>query len=281
MKIITKILKFIVMTIIVLCLTYIGIKNIAFSTIFNKEYVIKKLDETNFYSETYKLVESNFENYIGQSGLEEDVIKNICTEDKVRKDINIILSNIYNGTKEEIDTSEIANKLNSNIDEQNVRTAKNSEAINEFVEHICQSYKDSIISTKYDATINNQYEKIIQKLGKVETIIIIVLIISIIIVIVLNIKDLLKILLNLQTISLATAIMQFAITITINKNVNISGIKVFNEAFSMSIVTIIQDIFGKINKFGIILLIIYVIFVIIYSIVEKCTKSNNSKIEEE
>lgn len=279
MKIITKILKFIVMTIIVLCLTYIGIKNIAFSTIFNKEYVIKKLDETNFYSETYKLVESNFENYIGQSGLEEDVIKNICTEDKVRKDINIILSNIYNGTKEEIDTSEIANKLNSNIDEQNVRTAKNSEAINEFVEHICQSYKDSIISTKYDATINNQYEKIIQKLGKVETIIIIVLIISIIIVIVLNIKDLLKILLNLQTISLATAIMQFAITI--NKNVNISGIKVFNEAFSMSIVTIIQDIFGKINKFGIILLIIYVIFVIIYSIVEKCTKSNNSKIEEE
>ena len=227
------------------------------------------------------MVESNFENYIGQSGLEEDVIKNICTEDKVRKDINIILSNIYNGTKEEIDTSEIANKLNSNIDEQNVRTAKNSEAINEFVEHICQSYKDSIISTKYDATINNQYEKIIQKLGKVETIIIIVLIISIIIVIVLNIKDLLKILLNLQTISLATAIMQFAITITINKNVNISGIKVFNEAFSMSIVTIIQDIFGKINKFGIILLIIYVIFVIIYSIVEKCTKSNNSKIEEE
>lgn len=281
MKIITKILKFIVMTIIVLCLTYIGIKNIAFSTIFNKEYIIKKLDETNFYSETYKLVESNFENYIGQSGLEEDVIKNICTEDKVRKDINIILSNIYNGTKEEINTSEIANKLNSNIDEQNVRTAKNSEAINEFVEHICQSYKDTIISTKYDATINNQYEKIIQKLGKIETIIIVVLIISIIILIALNIKDLLKILLNLQTISLATAIMQFAITITINKNVNISGIKAFNEAFSMSIVTIIQDIFGKINKFGIILLIIYVISVIIYSIVEKCTKSNNSKIEEE
>ena len=281
MKIITKILKFIVMTIIVLCLTYIGIKNIAFSTIFNKEYIIKKLDETNFYSETYKLVESNFENYIGQSGLEEDVIKNICTEDKVRKDINIILSNIYNGTKEEINTSEVANKLNSNIDEQNVRTAKNSEAINEFVEHICQSYKDTIISTKYDATINNQYEKIIQKLGKIETIIIVVLIISIIILIALNIKDLLKILLNLQTISLATAIMQFAITITINKNVNISGIKAFNEAFSMSIVTIIQDIFGKINKFGIILLIIYVISVIIYNIVEKCTKSNNSKIEEE
>ena len=281
MKIITKILKFIVMTIIVLCLTYIGIKNIAFSTIFNKEYIIKKLDETNFYSETYKLVESNFENYIGQSGLGEDVIKNICTEDKVRKDINIILSNIYNGAKEEIDTSEIANKLNSNIDEQNVRTSKNSEAINEFVEHICQSYKDTIISTKYDATINNQYEKIIQKLGKIETIIIVVLIISIIILIALNIKDLLKILLNLQTISLATAIMQFAITITINKNVNISGIKAFNEAFSMSIVTIIQDIFGKINKFGIILLIIYVISVIIYNIVEKCTKSNNSKIEEE
>lgn len=281
MKIITKILKFIVMTIIVLCLTYIGIKNIAFSTIFNKEYIIKKLDETNFYLETYKLVESNFENYIGQSGLEEEVLKNICTEDKVRKDINIILSNIYDGTKEQIDTSEIANKLNSNIDEQNVRTAKNDKAIDEFVEHICQSYKDTIISTKYDETINNQYEKITQKLGKIDTIIVIILIINMIILIALNIKDLLKIVLNIQMISLATAIMQFIITITINKNVNISGIKVFNEAFSTLIVTIMQDIFSKINKFGVILLLIYVISVIIYSIAEKYNKNNNSKIQEE
>ena len=98
MKIIINIFKFIAMALIVLCLTFLGIKNIAFSTILDKEYIIKKLEETNFYSETYKLVESSFENYIDQSGLEEVVLKNICTEDKVKRDINIILSNIYNGT---------------------------------------------------------------------------------------------------------------------------------------------------------------------------------------
>ena len=178
MKIIINIFKFIAMALIVLCLTFLGIKNIAFSTILDKEYIIKKLEETNFYSETYKLVESSFENYIDQSGLEEVVLKNICTEDKVKRDINIILSNIYDGKQEEIDITEISNKLNSNIDAQNVRTTKNSEAIDEFVKHICQAYKDTIISTKYDKTINNKYEQIVKIMGQVEKIVITVLIFS-------------------------------------------------------------------------------------------------------
>ena len=211
MKIIINIFKFIAMALIVLCLTFLGIKNIAFSTILDKEYIIKKLEETNFYSETYKLVESSFENYIDQSGLEEVVLKNICTEDKVKRDINIILSNIYDGKQEEIDITEISNKLNSNIDAQNVRTTKNSEAIDEFVKHICQAYKDTIISTKYDKTINNKYEQIVKIMGQVEKIVITVLIINAILLILLNIKNIIQILLNIQTIALATTVIQFII----------------------------------------------------------------------
>lgn len=267
MKVGKKILNFIFVLVIALSFTFIGVKSVVFKTIFNKEYVLEQMEKNNFYSETYKLVESGFENYIGQSGLDEEVIKNICTEDKIKNDINIILSNIYEGTNEKIDTSEISNNLNSNIDKENVRTSSNSKAIDEFVEHICQSYKDTIISTSYENTINEKYNKITQKITKVQNILIIAIIISIIGVIALNVKDILKLLFWTESAVLSSAVMQLAITTVIKSKVNIDGIKIFNDAFSNIVVTIIKDILSKINIIAGKFIIVYFILVVIYAII--------------
>jgi hypothetical protein len=267
MKVGKKILNFIFVLVIALSFTFIGVKSVVFKTIFNKEYVLEQMENNNFYSETYKLVESGFENYIGQSGLDEEVIKNICTEDKIKNDINIILSNIYEGTNEKIDTSEISNNLNSNIDKENVRTSSNSKAIDEFVEHICQSYKDTIISTNYENTINEKYSKITQKITKVQNILIIAIIISIIGVIALNVKDILKLLFWTESAVLSSAVMQLAITTVIKSKVNIDGIKIFNDAFSNIVVTIIKDILSKINIIAGKFIIVYFILVVIYAII--------------
>lgn len=267
MKVGKKILNFIFVLVIALSFTFIGVKSVVFKTIFNKEYVLEQMEKNNFYSETYKLVESGFENYIGQSGLDEEVIKNICTEDKIKNDINIILSNIYEGTNEKIDTLEISNNLNSNIDKENVRTSSNSKAIDEFVEHICQSYKDTIISTNYENTINEKYSKITQKITKVQNILIIAIIISIIGVIALNVKDILKLLFWTESAVLSSAVMQLAITTVIKSKVNIDGIKIFNDAFSNIVVTIIKDILSKINIIAGKFIIVYFILVVIYAII--------------
>lgn len=267
MKVGKKILNFIFVLVIALSFTFIGVKSVVFKTIFNKEYVLEQMETNNFYSETYKLVESGFENYIGQSGLDEEVIKNICTEDKIKNDINIILSNIYEGTNEKIDTSEISNNLNSNIDKENVRISSNSKAIDEFVEHICQSYKDTIISTSYENTINEKYSKITQKITKVQNILIIAIIISIIGVIALNVKDILKLLFWTESAVLSSAVMQLAITTVIKSKVNIDGIKIFNDAFSNIVVTIIKDILSKINIIAGKFIIVYFILVVIYAII--------------
>ena len=267
MKIIINILKFIIMVILTVCLLFVGIKNVVTSTMLNKTYILQKLDETNFYSETYKIVESNFENYISQSGLDEEVLENICTEDKVKKDINIIISNIYDGTNEEIDTTEIAEKLNSNIDKQNVRTSKNSSAIDEFVNHICESYRDSIINTKYDKTINDLYEKILGGLEKVNKIVITISIIDIVLLVALNIKNISKILANFAETTFATSLLQFVFIIIIKAKVDISNIKAFNDAFSETIVAIIKNILNQINILGIVMLFISIIFTVIYEII--------------
>lgn len=277
MKIIINILKFIIMVILTVCLLFVGIKNVVTSTMLNKKYILQKLDETNFYSETYKIVKSNFENYISQSGLDEDVLENICTEDKVKKDINIIISNIYDGTNEEIDTAEIAERLNSNIDKQNVRTSKNNKAIDEFVNHICESYRDSIINTKYDKTINTLYEKTLRNLEKINKIVITISIIGIVLLVVLNIKNISKILANLAETTFATSLLQFVFIIIIKTKVDISNIKAFNEAFSETIVEIIKNILNQINILGIVMLFISIIFTVIYEIIVYHTSVKKQK----
>ena len=280
MKNVIKILKFLVLLILTLCLIFVCLKNIAISTIFSQQYILQKLDETDFYSETYKIVESNFENYIGQSGLDDEVLNEICTQEKVRKDINIIISNIYEGTNEEIDTTEIAERLNTNIDNQNVRTNKNSSAIDEFVNHICDSYKDAIINTKYENQINEMYKKIIKLLDKINNIVIALMIISVVLLVIMNIESITILIANIATVLLSTSFLQFICMSVVRKNVNISNIKILNDAFSKTIVTIIKDIFSRVNKIGIILLVTSLIFIVVYEIIYY-KKIKNKKIVSE
>ena len=277
MKIVINILKFIVMLVLVLCVLFFGLKNIAFSTILNKDYVLNKLEETNFYSGTFELVKSGFENYIAQSGLEEEALNNICTEEKVKNDIGIIINNIYSGTNEDIDTTEIANNLNANIDKLNVRTPQNQKALDKFVDQICTEYKDTILNTKYENTIHNALNKVIQIMEKLQTIILIVTIIGIICIILLNVKNIYKLVGNIGTILFSSSLVILIAIKLLNVNVNISAIKLFNNTFSNSIVTVLQDIINKINNFGLILLIISIILIILNAVIYilKFKETNN------
>lgn len=281
MKILINILKFIIMLILVVCILFFGIKNIVLSTIIDKDYVLNKLEETNFYSGTYELVESGFENYIAQSGLEEEVLNNICTEEKIKNDIGIIINNIYNGTNEEIDTTEIANNLNANIDKLDVRTSQNKSALDKFVQQICTEYKNTILNTKYENTIHEILNKTTNLLEKLQTIVTIVTIISVICLILLNIKNISKLVGNIGTVLLSSSVTILVVINLINANINISAIKLFNNVFSSSIVTILQDILSKVNKFGIIILITSIVVILINAIINFVKTNQKEEIKEE
>ena len=184
MKVLVNLLKFIFIMILTVAIIGLGLFAIAFSTVLNKDYVVQKLEETDFYSGTYKLVESNFENYIYQSGLDEEVLDDICTEEKIKQDIQIMLSNIYNGTNQKIDTTEIANKLNGNIEKLGVKNRQNENAIQQFVTHICDEYTNTLIHTKYENKINEIYKKGTEILNKIYEIILVVFVIDIIAIII-------------------------------------------------------------------------------------------------
>ena len=276
MKVLTKTIKFILVTILTICLISIGIISIVSSTILYKPYITEKMEETNFYKETYELVKSNFEKYIYQSGLDEEVLENICTEEKLQKDINTIISNIYDGTDEKIDTTEIETNLNANIDKLGIKNSKNQKAIEQFVKHICDEYTETIIHTKYESQINAQYQKVISLLTKIHNVIMVILIIDAILLIIMNIKTASKIIQDLGIALFSSSIFKLSVCSIIMSKVNIEGIKILNDIFSKTLVTIITDVLTKIISLGIGALLIAIILIIIYAII-----SVNKKKEEE
>lgn len=267
MKVIVNIIKFIAIAILAICLIYVGIKSTVSSTIFNKENILEKLEETNFYEETYKLVKSNFENYIHQSGLDEIVLEDICSEEKVEKDIKIIISNIYEGKNEKIDTTEISEKLNENIDKQNVRNSKTQAPIEKFVEQICNEYTDTILHTQYEEKISKGLSKITEYLNKANILAIAIIIIDIVVLIILNIKNISKLLQNIGMAFLTASTFEIIAINIITSKVNIAGIKVFNDSFSKTLVTILQDAIGKIVSLGITTLLVSIAIIAIYAII--------------
>ena len=267
MKVLTNLLKFILIVVLAVCSIAIGIIQIVTQTVLNKNYIIQKRKETNFYSETYKLVQSNFEKYIEQSGFEENILENICTEEKVKQDINLMISNIYEGANKTIDITEISDNLNANIDKLNIRDSKNQKAIEQFVEHICQEYTDTLVHTKYENDINKFYKEIVIKKDKIEKIVIIALVIDVIIILIVNNKNIEKDFQSIGTAIFSSSAFELIACQIINLRVSIKGIKIFNDAFSDMIVAIIQNVISKVVSFGIATLMIAIILIIINAII--------------
>lgn len=267
MKVLTNLLKFILIVVLAVCSIAIGIIQIVTQTVLNKNYIIQKMEETNFYSETYKLVQSNFEKYIEQSGFEENILENICTEEKVKQDINLMISNIYEGANKTIDITEISDNLNANIDKLNIRDSKNQKAIEQFVEHICQEYTDTLVHTKYENDINKFYKEIVIKKDKIEKIVIIAMVIDVIVILIVNNKNIEKDFQSIGTAIFSSSAFELIACQIINLRVSIKGIKIFNDAFSDMIVAIIQNVISKVVLFGIATLMIAIILIIINAII--------------
>ena len=193
------------------------------------------------------------------------MLKEICSQDKVKKDINIMLNNIYSGTNQSIDTTEISEKLNANIDKSGIKNKQNESAINEFVKHICQEYTDTLVHSKYETEINKMYNKINTLLNKVYNTLLIVFVIDLILIIIINKNKISKDIQALGIALMSASIFQIVAFQIITSNVDVKNIKIFNDVFSNCLVTIIQDVLNKINSlalgtciFAVIILGIYV-----------------------
>ena len=261
-----KLLKYIFAIILYLSLTIVVLINILNSTISSKEYILNKLEESNYYNNIYTEVENNFENYIYQSGLDPIVLENIVSRDKIKEDTNIIISNIYDGNNKGIDLEVIRNNLSTNIDkslEDRYLSEENKKAINKFIDIIINEYEDTIMNTYYSSKINTGISSINNKINMINIIMIILVIISILSLILLNIKKKRRKLSIFGIPLLALGLLLITIYLYIILNTDINNIVILNDAISIAVHYILNGIVVKFLINGSIFTILGILIIII------------------
>lgn len=279
MKVIATIIKYIIVFILAISITMLAVVNIFSSTILEKEYILSKLEETGYYDEIYEYAKSNFENYIGQSGLDEEILENIITKEMIKNDTKTIIENIYDGKDKKVETKEIENTIKQNISkslEGQKLTATQQKAIDEFVKHICDEYTTSLLHTNYETKINNYYKTIIKYKEMAEKGLIITAVICALLLLILNIKSISNFFIQIGVSAMVPAFILIITNIFINTRIKIQNIVLVNDAFAKIIKTVIADVLNNMMKYGIVLLASSMILIIAFNLI----KVQKNKIEK-
>lgn len=282
MKVLLNIIKFIIAIILTICVIALIIVNVVSSTILNKEFILGKLDETNYYANIYTAVKSDFENYIYQSGLDESVLENIVPAEKIESDTKIIINNIYDGTNEEVDVTEIETNLKTNIENSldHKLSATQQRTVDEFVKRITEQYKDTITKTSYENSINNMLEKAKNIVDKLQKVSIIGIAVSVLVIIILSIKDFMAGLMLTGSALMSSGVFYILVNILINSKVKIQNITILNDAISITLRDIISTILSNLTNIGIALSIIGFIIIIVFAIIKSIKKEKSENVEQ-
>lgn len=255
-----KIFKYFINTIlsffIVLIVLVIIALNILNSVILNKDYMLSKMEETEFYLQVSREVQNGFENYIYQSGFPEDTIKDLFSDEMIENDVKTIIDSIYDGAKINLSSNELRKNLDTKINEY--LTKENLKLNNQEKSNIKQ-FEDLIVE-EYDNNVNvsnelyTQSSKIIDNLrdisNRIGYIPQIILLLLIILLVVINIKDLLIAINFLGISSLTIGVLLKLLTNAIFKNIDLDNLVVLATSLSNLIISIIKDNLYKLTDTG-------------------------------
>ena len=274
-----KIIAYIIATILAISILVLIITNMLSSTILSKGYILSKLQEQDYYDKIYEETESNFENYIHQSGLDEDVLDGIVTKEKIQKDTKIIIENIYNGTDEKIDTEEIKNNLNEKINNSLNGKISSSEqkSIDTFVDTICKEYETTISHTNYEKKINSVINKANKYVDLLTKLTLIIICISVIILILLTIKRIYRITARIGVAFVIDGLILILAEKYINAKIKIDTIVILTKGISDVVQSILKEILSNTLKTGSIMLTIGVVLIVIYGIIKSVRKGKREK----
>lgn len=275
MKYVNKTIRFIIeiiMAVSIVCLVLILLLE---STILNKRYVISTFEQTNYYEKISQLLESNFKKYIQQSGLDEQVLQNIISDEKIKDDTRKIIVNLYDDFYEEVTTTDIRENLKNNIHnslkDRNLTEQENN-SIESFLDEICNEYTSTLSCISYSKQINEGYKRIMQYVKLAKKSLIVLTGILAIAIILLNKKKLYRNATNIGISLLAAGVILIIINVYINMNLEIKYITILNDAISDVIRSIITHILSSILKDGIILSIIGIVANIVANLIHNCNK---------
>lgn len=275
-----NVLRYIIAIVLTILIITFLLINLLSSTILSEKYMLSKLEETDYYNKMYNYVQSCFENYINQSGLDENVLDNIVSKEKIKKDTKIIISNIYDGTNEKIDTQEIKDNLDNNINKslKNQKlNANQKESINTFISEITNEYKNAMSHTSYEKQINNVYSKIMKYIDVVKKVLLVTILLFAIILVLLCLNRVYRIFTMLGITMLSSGLFFTITDIYINTKIKIQTITILNDAVSDTVRNILQEILDTMKDQSLILMAAGICFIIIPCIIHYYIRLKNEK----
>ena len=255
-----KIISYILVFLLIITLLTSIITTILKQTILKEKYILKLLSKNDYYSKTYNEIVEKFKDNTIQTGLTEEVLEEIISQDKVYNDINSLIEYLYNNTEKiEIDTENIKIKLQENINKQieenNKKVSKDEqESINTYVETITKIYNNSIIySEQYVQQVQKAITSVNIILNKIQIISYMLFVILLILIIVINKKESYK---YLSITSTATGILFILVRIIEKSSMKIQNLLILNKAFSQVLINLIENTIINLLTIGITLFII-------------------------
>ena len=254
-----KIISYVLAFIIIILLTSSVLCTIISNALLNEKFVLEVLEKNEYYSKIYNEIMQNFKNNTIQSGLEENVLDGIISEEQVKKDIIALIGSIYENKDIKINTETVKTKLQQNINEviaeNNKKVSKDEqEEIDIYINTIANIYKDGIVyEDEYIHKVSNVVAKLYGLIKKVKIILYIATIVIAIIVIILNKIE------SIKFFSISTT--AIGILLIITKIIEIITMKtqnilILNQAFSKIVINIIEVIMSKFLIYGIVFLIV-------------------------
>lgn len=246
-----KIVRYVISTILSFSIIFavflmIGL-NILDNKLLNKEYMLSKIEEIEFYEQISREVENGFENYIYQSGLPEDTIKELFTKDMIKNDVNSLINCLYDGTEITLSTETLRATLDSRIQEYlNSQNKKlNNEGINnikKFEDLIVNEYKENVnVSTTLYTKGHTILLKVIEIRDKIQNIPLIVLVVLVALLILVNIKDLLTAINFFAISSLSIGVLSKIGVELLFKNIDFDNIVILSKSLSSLVITILKE----------------------------------------
>ncbi len=255
----------------------ISVLSIANNTILKKSYIEAQLEKTGFYTQIKGNIEEMFKNYVLQANLDDEIVENLITDDKIKQDVNQVLEAVYNQKAISVETDTIKTELQNRINQKlmlgkNITITKEAQkSINDFIDIIINNYKSNMeISESAIKQIGNMVGIINTKITKYSNVLYITTIATAILLAIIcfarckNKKSILNI---YHAIALLASGSTLIITWIISKiQIKPDNIIIYNKAITNLLISIIKNIQANILQYGIVLFSVGLIISIIENI---------------
>lgn len=242
------------------------------SRMLNREYILSTFNDIDIYSQVLMEIQDSFENYIYQSGMEKEVIENICTKEKVERDIKTAIYALYEKRTVEIDTTEIEEKLdqeiNNFIGRENRKISNEEEKnIKNFKNAIINAYKNGIGYYQITTEENlESVEKVITSLEKAKSMSRTAMIFILVILFVMNIKSIFDGINCISISLLSSGIVLLLINLLVNSKFQIDNFMIVINSLTNAFTTIIRACLDSIVSVGMWSILFGIIGILLVSI---------------